>query len=102
MGDDEFAFAAPLRPTRPGPLQKAYAWATRGRFARAREIALFGAPGALVTWAAYALDARGWLSDPLALMTGLGGVLCAAFGLLPPVRRPEPPLANPKSKRAQR
>lgn len=102
MGDDEFAFAEPLRPMRPGLVQKAYAWARRGRFARAKEIMLFGAPGALLIWAAYVLNARAWLSDPLSLMLGLCGVLCAGFGLLPPVQRPEPVKTNPKSKRGLR
>lgn len=100
--EDEFAFAEPLRPMRPGPLQKAHAWASRGRFARVKEFLLFGVPGALLVLTAIELNRHGWLNDPLSLMLGFCGVLVVAFGLLPPIQRPKPAPANPKSKRAQR
>lgn len=100
--DDEFAFAQPLRPTRPGPLQKAHAWATRGRYPRLREFLLFAIPGAAIVLSAYLLHSRSWLSDPLAFLLGLCGALSLGFGFLPPIRRPIPKQANPKSRRAQR
>lgn len=100
--EEEFAFAEPMRPTRPGPLQKAHAWASRGRFARAKELLLFGVPGVLLVLAAFELNTYHWLNDPLALMLGLCGLLVAGFGFLPPIRRPGPEPVNPRSKRAKR
>lgn len=99
--DEEFAFAEPLRPAPPGPLQKAHAWANRGRFARVKEVLLFGVPGALLTLAAFELNLHHWLNDPLALMLGFCGVLIIGFGLLPPIRRPAAEPVNPKSKRGK-
>lgn len=100
--DEEFAFAEPLRPTPPGPLQKAHAWASRGRFARVKEALLFGVPGALLALAAFELNLHQWLNDPLALLLGFCGLIVIGFGLLPPIRRPKPEPINPKSKRGQR
>lgn len=100
--DEEFAFAEPLRPTPPGPLQRAHAWASRGRFARVKEFLLFGVPGALLAIAAFEMNLHHWLSDPLALMLGLCGLMIVGFGLLPPIRRPPSEPVNPKSKRGKR
>lgn len=102
MDDDEFAFAAPLRRTPPGPIERAYRRLTAGRFRRAREAAFFGVPGVLVVVLAYELNLHGWLNDPLSLMFGFCGVLCAGFGLLPPHDPPKPPAPNPRSKRRPR
>lgn len=99
--DDEFAFAEPLRATRPGPLQKAHAWASRGRFARVKEFLLFAVPGALLALLAFELNIHRWLNDPLALLLGFCGVLAIGFGLLPPIHRPAPKPVNPRSKRRQ-
>ena len=100
--DDEFAFAEPPRPTRPGPLQKAHAWATRGRFARVKELLLFAVPGIVVVFAAFELNVHRWLNDPLSLLLGFCGVLTIGFGLLPPLPPTPPRATNPRSKRPQR
>lgn len=103
MSDDEFAFAAPLRRTPPGPLERAYRRLAGRRFRRLREAAFFGVPGALVVVAVYELNVHSWLNDPLSLMFGLCGILCAGFGLLPPLDPPKgPPTTNPRSKRGRR
>ena len=89
MTDDEFAFAEPLRPTRPGPLERAYRRFSTGRFRRRRERLFFGVPGLPIVAGAFALNVRGWLNDPLALMLGLVGLCVFGFGLLPP-HQPRP------------
>lgn len=99
--EDEFAFAEPLRPIRPGRLQRAHAWASRGRFARAKEFLFFAVPGSLAVLSAFELNIHRWLSDPLALLLGLCGALAIGFGMLPPIQSPTPKLVNPRSKRRQ-
>ena len=102
MDDEEMPFAAPFRRGRPGPFERAHAWATRGRHVRLKEAAFFMVPGALVALLAWELNVHAWLRDPLALLLGFCGVLYGGFGLLPPVRREAPPAPNPKSRRGQR
>jgi hypothetical protein len=99
--DDDVPISGPIRRGRPGPFERAYARATRGRFARLKEMAFFIFPAVLVVSAAWTLNDRGWLNDPLALLLGIVGSLYGSFGLLPPIRQEAPAPRNPKSLRGR-